>query len=52
MIKWEYQLEAVKTSIAFNSICDIERYQGWELCGQEYGYFIFKRAIKEEPAEF
>lgn len=52
--KWEYLL--IKKPIT-KDILDLDIFlqrigkDGWEMCGSEYGAFIFKRAILQQPEQ-
>ena len=46
-MEWEYQMEPMPRNKTVKEIEDYLNYygnDGWELCGIEYGCFIFKRA--------
>lgn len=52
--KWEYKLVRYKGAASYTEIEDDlnERgNEGWELCGNEYGCFIFKRPINQTNKE-
>jgi hypothetical protein len=48
MVKWEYKLVSQvrsSTQDAVSLVLNRHGKEGWELCGIDYGCFIFKRAV-------
>lgn len=52
MIKWEYMLVLQpKTPTVAEDDLNSLGMDGWELCGIDYGCFIFKRPIPKPPLQ-